>query len=104
MNAQGQKLYNGQVPATNTAVYTAVHRTKITYIVAVNTSVTARTLKLWHGDTDDEDVILPATSVDASGGKAEFDGELWIEKGEVLYAVAAAATALTLSIFGEVYT
>lgn len=102
--AQGKELYQGQPAATAAAIYTASYDTVIGYMVAVNTDSSARTLKLWVGGSDDDNVILPATSLDASGGKAEFGGGIFLAKGQALYAVASAASKVTLTIFGDLNT
>lgn len=97
-------LYQGQVGATAAAVFTALFPTRITTLNAVNVSGTDRALELWIGGSDDENALLDATTLDANGGRVELDGELKLEKGEALYAKAAAASAITLTILGEVFT
>lgn len=101
---QLRKLYQGQVAATATLLYTAGFPVRITRLTAVNTDTSARTLKLWFGGSDNANVILPATSLDASGGRAESGGGILLDKGDVLYAQASAASAITLTIWGEVAT
>lgn len=95
-----QLLYQGQAAASAAAVYTAGQRVRITQLRAVNNDSSARTLKLWHGGTDDTNVILPAVSIDA-GGVLEGGG-IVLEQGQALYAQASAASQVTLTVYGEV--
>lgn len=96
-----KKLYQGQVPATATTLYTvpAVTQTIVKHIRAVNTSGTARTIRLWHDGTADANAILPPVSL-APGEWAEFDGSILAEAADTISGQASAATAITVTIYG----
>jgi hypothetical protein len=87
-------------PSTST-LYTvpASTETVIRHIRIVNTSVSDRTIKLWHDGTANSNVILPATTVKA-GGWTEFDGTITMETGDTLVGQASAGASLTLTAYG----
>lgn len=97
-----QKLYQGQAPASATAILTAGQDTRITHLRAVNTDTSARTLAIWHGGSADANQILPAVSIDAKGYLE--GGGIVLQQGEALYVQGSVADKITLTIYGELVT
>jgi hypothetical protein len=95
-----KKLVQVQAANTATTIFTATSKTEIRHIRVTNPTGTDRTIKLWHDGVTDATNILPAVTVKA-GGWAEFDGIMFLEVGDTLSAQASAATALTITIYGE---
>jgi hypothetical protein len=100
-----RKLYQGQVPASATTLYTvpAVTTAIVKHIRAVNGTASDRTLKLWHDGTADANLILPAATI-VAGGWAEFDGNILMEAGDTLSGQASVATAITVTVYGDEVT
>lgn len=95
-------IYQGALNSTDvTTIYTAVWPTTIRNIKAVNTTVSAATLALFHNGATAAYEILPPTSI-LAGGWAEWDGEIYLEKGDTLRIDQGTAAAITLTIYGEV--
>jgi hypothetical protein len=102
MDRNIQKLAQQILSGTgNDTLITAGQPMVITHIRAVNYSDTARTLKLWHDGTANGNIILPPVAIEA-GGWGEFEGEILLEKGDTLVALASAATAIAITVYGEV--
>jgi hypothetical protein len=95
-----KKLVQVQAASTGAAIFTATTKTEVVHIRVSNPTGTARTIKLWHDGLTDATNILPAATV-AAGGWAEFDGLIYLEAGDTVGAEASAATALTVTIYGE---
>lgn len=100
-----KKLYQGQPGTSAATLYTvpAATSTIVKHIRVANPTATDRTIKLWHDGTADAQVILPAVTVQA-GGWAEFDGVILMEAADTLSGQASAATALTVTIYGDEVT
>jgi hypothetical protein len=96
-----KKLYQGQVPSSATTLYTVPGSTQaiIKHIRVVNPTGTARTIRLWHDGTADSNAILPPVSIGA-GEWAEFDGAILAEAADTISGQAAAASAITVTIYG----
>jgi hypothetical protein len=99
-NRDIKKLVQVQAASTGAAIFTATAKTEVVHIRVSNPTGTARTIKLWHDGLTDATNILPAATV-AAGGWAEFDGLIYLEVGDTIGAEASAATALTVTIYGE---
>src|SRR3990167_4200701 len=71
-----KKLFQTQVAASATTIYTAPASTEvfIKTIIATNPTGTARTLRLYHDGTNDATTILPAISIVAGGMAGYADG------------------------------
>lgn len=97
-----KRLYQGQPGTGATTLYTvpALTATIIKHIRIVNPTATDRTIKLWHGGVVDANVILPTVTV-LAGGWGEFDGTIVMAAAETLSGIASAATALTVSVYGD---
>ena len=96
-----KKLYQGQVPAAATLLYTvpSLTQTIIKHMSLVNTSAGAVTIRLWHDGSANGNAILPPVSLGA-GEFGEFDGDVVMEAGDTLYAQAGSANAITLTAHG----
>jgi hypothetical protein len=99
-NRSVKKLAQAQVASSVATIFTATVQTEIRHIRVANPSGADRTLKLWHDGTTDAFLILPAVTI-KSGGWGEFDGVIYMEAGDTLAAEASAATALTITVYGE---
>ena len=97
-----KKLYQGQPGVAAGTLYTVPASTTaiIRHIRIVNNTGTARTITLWHDGITDTFLILPATSIDASGGSGEFDGVIPMEAADTLSGQASAASAITVTVYG----
>jgi hypothetical protein len=97
-----KKLYQGTITDSAAAVYTVPGgvRAKIVHMRAVNFSASTRTLTLWHDGSADANLILPPTNI-LAGGWGEFDGTMYMEATDTLYAKASANTSITFTIYGE---
>lgn len=100
-----KKLYQGQPGTSATTLYTVPASTAviIKHIRVTNPTASDRTVKLWHDGTADANVILPAATV-LAGGWAEFDGTILMEAADTLSGQASAATALTVTVYGDEVT
>lgn len=96
-----KRLYQGAVPSGATTLYTVPSGTTaiVKSIRAVNTTASGVTIKFWNGGTDDSNVILPATTIDA-GGFAEFDGTMTMAAADTLAGQAGSSSSITVSIYG----
>lgn len=96
-----KKLYQGQVGSSATTLYTVPGATEaiIKHIRAVNTSGTARTIRLWHDGSADANAILPPVEL-GPGEWGEFDGSILAEAADTISGQAGAATAITVTIYG----
>jgi CBS-domain-containing membrane protein len=97
-----RKLAQTTLTSSAAIVYTTPTntRTKIVHMRAVNFDASARTLTMWHDGSADANIILPPVSI-LAGGFGEFDGIIYLEAGDTLYAKASANTAITLTVYGE---
>lgn len=97
-----KKLAQVQPGIAIATVYTvpAGTQTQITHIVVTNTTGVNRTIALYHDGSVAANNILPTSTV-VAGGFAEFTGEVLMESGDTLQAIADAATALTLTVYGR---
>ena len=104
-SAAYKKLAQAQPGITPTTLYTvpASTQTIIPHIRVSNPTGTDRTIELWHDGNADSNSILPPVTV-VAGGWAEFDGRIYMETGDTLQAEASAATALTVTVYGEELT
>jgi hypothetical protein len=100
-----RKLYQGQPGTSATTLYTVPGSTAVIIkaIRITNPTGTDRTIKLWHDGTADSNVILPAATV-LAGGWAEFDGTILMEASDILSGQASAASALTVTVYGDELT
>jgi hypothetical protein len=105
MEHSWRKLYQGQPGTSATTLYTVPGATAaiIKHIRVTNPTGTDRTIKLWHDGTANANVILPAATV-LAGGWAEFDGNILMEAADTMSGQASAATALTVTIYGDEVT
>lgn len=94
-------LYQNQVPATATTLYTVPSATStlVKTMRIVNTSASAATIKIWQNGTANANTILPTTSIDA-GGFAEFEGTFTLGAADYISAQAGTASAITITIWG----
>ena len=97
-----KKLYQGTVSTASGVAYTvpsgAQTIVKSMRIVNYHAS-TATTIKLWQGGSDNSNIILPPTTVDA-GGFADFDGTLTMAAADTIVAQAGAASSIAVTIYG----
>ena len=100
-----KRLAQGRFAGSSAKLYDVPSSTE-TIIKAINISnntATAREVTLYHtnnADTaDNEQVILPGVSI-AAGGFAEWEGTLTMAALTEIYGFAAAADAVTFTIWG----
>jgi hypothetical protein len=96
-----KKLYQGQPASTGTTLYTvpAATQTQIKYIVVTNTTGSDRTIAVYHDGTGAANNILPASTI-VAGGFGEYNGDILMETGDTLYAVASVSSTLTVTVYG----
>jgi|SRR5687767_12829321 len=95
-----------QVGVTDTTIYTCPASTSavIKKIAIVNTSGTDRTVKINHvpsgGSVGPTNVILNTTTILAGGGATDDDAILLLQAGDFISAIASAAGAITVVLYG----
>lgn len=96
-----KKLYQGQPGTSVATVYTAPASTQVIvkHMRAVNTSGSTTTIALYQDGSAAANQILPPLTLGA-GEWAEFDGAILIDAAGTLQAIAGAATAITLTVYG----
>lgn len=98
-----KRLYQGQLPSTVAALYTAPNgastdRAMIKDIAVVNTSASAQTINFFTtGSTDADMVKILELQQDES---ATFNGVMVLNNGEAFYGVATSASAVTVTVHG----
>ena len=99
-----KKLYQGTLTggSTKDTLVTAVRPTAVRHIQIANYSASDATIKFWHDGTTNACLIVPATTVVAGGMGVFGDDEIYLEQGDTLIAESSAATALTVTVYGEV--
>ena len=100
-----KKLAQAQMGTSVATRYTVPGGTTtiVKHIRLVNPTGTARTAALWHDGVGDAQAILPPATIPA-GGWAEFDGTIIMEAGDTLSDQADAASAITITIYGDEIT
>jgi len=95
----GQGVLTGS--GTQDAMYTVPADTEaiVKLIVIVNTSISNRTVEIWHDGHADTNAILPSITIEA-GGWLELDGPFTLEAADTLEAEGSAATSLTYTVYG----
>ncbi len=95
-------LYQGQLPATPTTLYTvpAATQTIVRHMRATNPNASNYTMRLWQNGSNASNEILPTATVLASGW-AEFDGTILMFAADTLAGESDSAAKITLSIYGD---
>lgn len=99
------ELADDSAAAASKLLYTCtapVTETIIKHIRLVSTDAGDRTVRIWHTDAvvpADNNIILPAATIDA-GGWGEFEGTILMEPGDRLYADCDQPTAVTITVYG----
>lgn len=100
-----KQLYQGQLAATVTTLYTVPGSTSaiVKHITVVNNDSTTRTFTLYRGGTAATNVITSAMALPA-GGSAEWDGTMALAAAETIRGIGSVATMLTVTIDGDEVT
>lgn len=103
-NEAYKELAQGQLATSDGVLYTAPASLTVIvrHIVLVNVAASAVTAKLWHtggGAGSDATLILPSTTMAASGF-ANFDGVLVMDAADTLRGLSNTATSITYTIYG----
>lgn len=96
-----KKLALGLIPSTSAAVYTvpALTQAIIKHIIISNNTASSVTVTLWTGAEADDNIFLAPTALGA-GERAEFDGSLVLEAGEVLRHKASTNNVINIRVDG----
>jgi hypothetical protein len=97
-----KQLAQSLIGNTPTTIYTVPPNTQaiIKHIVITNPSGTDYWVKMWSTGSSDVNLILGQVTLDANGGRAEFDGSITLDAADTLIVEAEIGATLAVTVHG----